>query len=279
MACALLLAACASKPAAVGTPKLALVIGNAAYENVQVLRNPINDANDMCASLGKLGFKMLCHTNVRNHDEFEALVKGYVDQLTPNTVGVFFYSGHGVQANGANFLVPTQATVKAATEDPRAVLYSIDNLTRSLGQKPARFQLIILDACRTDLFASGPRTPASATLVRSLETVARASYGLAAIQDAPPRTTVFYATASREAASDGSGRNGAFTKHIVRNIGAPGVTVEQFMKQVTAGVVDETERIGKLQRPYSYSSFSGEFCFVTCPGSPPPPGPILPPVN
>lgn len=271
-ACGVLLAACAATPSGkAGAAKLALVIGNAAYENAPVLNNPVNDATDMCAALRKVGFKTLCHTNVRDRSEFDARVKEYVDQLGPNSVGVVYYSGHGVQAGNTNFLIPTQVQVKAATEDPLRMLYKVDDLFDRLRQQPTRFQLIILDACRTDLFAQasrpGPNTVARSGLVRSLETVARASNGLAPIQDAPPATIVFYATASKDAAYDGDGRNGPLTKHILKHIDTPGQTVEVFIKEVTKGVETETAReYRKRQTPFSYGSFSGTFCFAGCGG-------------
>ena len=265
--CAALLAACAAAPGGKAGAKLALVIGNAAYENAPPLINPGNDAADMCAALGRLGFKTLCHTNVRDRSEFDARVKEYASQLDANSVGVFYYSGHGVQAGNANFLIPTQVQPTAATADPTRVLYAVDELFGQLGQQPTRFQLVILDACRTDLFAAPPRQSTRSTLIRSLETVARASNGLQPIKDAPAGTMVLYATASKDTAFDGEGRNGPLTKHILEHIGTKGVFVEEFIKRVTRGVEQETLKdYRKRQTPFIYGSFSGRFCFAGCPG-------------
>jgi uncharacterized caspase-like protein len=273
--CVALLAACGMLASDRGEKRLALVIGNAAYINAPALKNPVNDAADMCAALQKVRFKALCHTDVRSREEFDSHVKAYVDGLTPSTVGVIYYSGHGVQVNGANYLIPTQVQPKSASENPLQVLYGINDLYARLRERPTKFQLIILDACRTDLFepaprasgnSSGPNPGAKSALVLSLETFSRASSGLAAITDAPVNTTVLYATASKEAAFDGVGRNGPLTKHILRHIDAKGVEVKQFISRVTAGVTNETERDYRLrQTPFSYGSFSGEFCFAGCP--------------
>jgi uncharacterized caspase-like protein len=279
--CSAALAACTSIPRDDGSARLALVIGNAAYENAPALTNPVNDATDMCAALRSVGFKTLCHTNVRDRAEFDAHVKDYVDQLGPRSVGVFYYSGHGVQAGGANFLIPTQVQPKAATEDPLRVLYGVDDLFNHLRQKSTTFQLVILDACRTELFASTSR-PVSGrgmnadgpSLVRSLDVVAHASNGLAPITDAPPGTMVLYATAAKGAAFDGDGRHGPLTKHILMHLGERGLPVEEFIKRVTSGVENETTRdYGKRQTPFIYGSFSGKFCFAGCPGES-----IVPPV-
>lgn len=256
--------------------KVALVIGNAKYDSVVPLVNPSNDAADMCGALRKLGFKTSCFTDVRNRAEFDARVKDYVAALDGGAVGVFYYSGHGVQAGQANYLIPTQVQLKSATEDPTRVLYAVDDLFDRLRQRRPRFQLVILDACRADLFEQarhtpGSRAPAAAAprseLVRALEGVARASNGLAPIKDAPPGTMVLYATASKDLAFDGDGRNGPLTKHILEHIDTRGIYVEEFIKRVTLGVEQETWRkYKKRQTPFIYGSFSGKFCFAGCPG-------------
>lgn len=272
--CTISLVACVSTSRDRTSDRLALVIGNAAYENAPALTNPVNDATDMCAALAKVGFTTLCHTNLRDRAEFEARVKDYVDRLTPNMVGVVYYSGHGVQARSENFLIPTQVQPRTVAEDPRRVLYSLDALFDSLRQKPTKFQFVILDACRTDLF---PRSPpvaggrgadvaARSILLRALENVGRASNGLAPIKDAPSATKVFYATASNDTAFDGKGRNGPLTKHILKHIGTPGLLVDLFIQKVTAGVETETEHdYGKRMTPFTYGSFTGQFCFAGCP--------------
>lgn len=269
--CLALLTGCASGPNK--ADKVALVIGNAAYDNVVKLVNPTNDAADMCASLRKLGFKTACATNVRDRAEFDKLVKDYVAALDAGAVGVFYYSGHGVQAGHGNYLIPTKVQLKSATEDPTKVLYAVDDLFDRLRARRARFQLVVLDACRADLFEQthtpGSRTAAAprSDFVRALETVSRASNGLAPIKDAPPGTIVLYATASKDLAFDGDGRNGPLTKHILEHIETRGIYIEEFIKRVTLGVEQETFRkYKKRQTPFIYGSFSGKFCFAGCPG-------------
>ena len=268
--CLALLSGCASAPR--GVDKVALVIGNAKYDNVVPLVNPTNDANDMCAALRKLGFKTMCHTNVRDRAEFDTLVKAYTAALETGSVGVFYYSGHGVQAGQGNYLIPTQVQMKSATENPTRALYAVDDLFDGLRQRRSRFQLVVLDACRADLFAQA-HTPGSraaaprSDLVHALEGVARASNGLQPIKDAPPGTIVLYATASKDLAFDGDGRNGPLTKHILEHIETRGLYVEEFIKRVTLGVEQETLRkYRKRQTPFIYGSFSGKFCFAGCPG-------------
>jgi uncharacterized caspase-like protein len=271
---ALLLTACATGPGANANAKLALVIGNFSYQNVTPLTNPVNDAADMCAALGKLGFRTQCVNNIGDRTEFAARVKEYVDQLGPDSVGVFYYAGHAVQAGNTNFLLPTNVQLKAAIDNPLRSLYSVDDLFESLGVKQTKFQLVILDACRNDLFASAPsgkdgrgiKAEPPTPLARTLKSAGHASYGLAPIRDAPRGTMVLYATASKDGAYDGQGRNGPLTKHILLNIGIKGLPVEEFVKRVTSGVEEETRDYGKRQTPYIYGSFSGKFCFAGCAG-------------
>jgi Caspase domain len=137
--------------------------------------------------------------------------------------------------------------------------------------------MVVLDACRTDPFAPPPPGSAStknvvdaatrAAFVKSLEVVARASYGTALINDAPVGTIVLYATASKDTAYDGVGGNGPLTKHFLRSVGIRGMTVEDLTKNVISGVQDETKRIfGRPQTPFVYQSFRNTFCFANCVG-------------
>lgn len=269
MAC---LPGCAGGPQG-GEARLALVIGNAAYVNAPALNNPANDAADMCAALKRLHFHTLCYTNLRDRAETEAAVQAYVDQLTPATLGVVFYSGHGVQVNGANFLIPTEVQPRAVSESPLRVLYGLDDLFDGMRQRPARYQLVILDACRTELFAQPPRqggTPAPkpaarSTLVRSLETLPKVGNGLAPITDAPPHTSVLYATASHEAAYDGRGRNGPLTKTVLENIDRRDQPMNVFLQRVTEGVESETRQdYGRAMTPFVYGALTDKICFAGC---------------
>jgi uncharacterized caspase-like protein len=264
----LLLAACAVAPREAKNMRIALVVGNSAYENAPALNNPVNDATDMCAALKNLGFLALCYTNLRDRAEFEAHVREFTDLLKPDSESVFYYSGHGVQANNVNYLIPTNAKLKSVRENPVNVLYGINELFDRLREKPTKFQLVILDACRTDLFArpAGSANARGATLTRSLETVSNARYGLATIQDAPVGSIVFYATASKEAAYDGEGRNGPLTRYILEHINTKNLKVEDFFKRVSTGVKSETRNYRKPQTPVYSSSFNGDFCFAGCGG-------------
>ena len=249
---------------AANSSKVALVIGNAHYQNAPSLKNPVNDAADMCKALGKLGYRTLCHMDVRDHAEFAAHVDEFVGLLRPDSVGVFYYAGHAVQVDGANFLIPTEVVPRAAASNPLRDLYGVEDLFERLREKPSYFKLVILDACRTDLFAGASRDSTDRGLARSLEAVGHASSSLAPIRDAPAGTKVLYATASGEGASDGKGRNGPLTKHVLRHIGTPALPIDEFIRLVTLGVETDTSAYRKPQTPFVYGSFSGDFCLAGC---------------
>ncbi len=263
-----LVAGCVGGAQAPASKRVALVIGNSAYENAPALVNPANDAADMCAALGRLGFRTLCHTDLRDRAEFEARVAEYVAALDGASAGVVYYSGHGVQAGNANFLIPTKVQLKSLQDNPTRVLYPVDELFDRLRAATPRFQMVVLDACRTDLFGAAPGGTGRSLLLRALKNNAQAGNGLLPIKDAPPATLVLYATASKDIAFDGEGRNGPLTKHVLQHIGTRGQTVEDFIKRVTSGVERETQTLyGKRQTPYVYGSFAGTFCFAGCPGT------------
>jgi len=285
-------AGCGSAPPESRAPaRLALVIGNADYANARPLANPVHDAEDMCQALRGLGFVTVCRTNLRTRDEFAALVDAHVARLGPDTVGLVYYAGHAVQVGGANFLLPTQGRPAGGGTSPLSALFGVEDLFDRLGERPARLNIVMLDACRTELFADGPAAPsgrgaaAAATpaaaptrsaLLRDLKALPGSATGLAPIRDAPPRTVVFYATAAKSAAFDGDGRNGPLTKHILANIGTRDQFLETFFKRVTEGVETETLRdFAKRQSPFTYGSFAGRFCFNGCPGDLPDPPPAL----
>ncbi|MEY4765138.1 MAG: hypothetical protein RI907_1811 [Pseudomonadota bacterium] len=257
--------------------RLALVIGNSAYETFDPLVNPAHDAQAMCDKLGHVGFQTQCVTNLRNREDFMKQVREFAGRVRradrPKTV--FFYAGHAVQVGGENYLVPTGAELRGP-KDIEAQFVGMNAVFAALGPSVDRFQMVVLDACRNNPFQ--PRTvgraearavaPAQqrsrAALVRALG-ASQANYGLSAIKDAPTGTIVLYATAADDAAFDGIDGHGPLTKHLLAHIDTPGINVEEMIKRVTTGVQNETlQDYRKRQTPFVYSSFTGSFCFAGC---------------
>ena len=249
---ALAQAASRAAPAAAEPKRVALVVGNARYTGVPVLVNTLNDAEDVCKALNELKFEVMCVKDVRSRRDFKRTVQDFTRKLGPGTAGLFYYAGHGLQIDGENYLVPTEAPIEKK-EDVEDETISMRYVMSALEEARSDFNLIILDACRNSPFTRG--------FTRS------AGRGLAPVSETPTGSLVLYSTAANDTASDGpSGqRNSPFTKHLLANMKVPGLTVEALVKKVSAGVQADTHKLtGKRQVPFSYGSFTGDFCFAGC---------------
>jgi Caspase domain len=241
------------KASAGGERRVALVIGNAAYD-MAPLRNPVNDARAMAATLRTLGFEVTALENAALTDMKRA-IDDFGDSLrSGGGVGLFYFSGHGIQINGRNFIIPVGVRVKGE----RDVEYESVDVGRVLGKMEDagnRMNLVILDACRDNPFARSFRSAAS---------------GLATI-DAASGTFVAYATAPGRTADDGTGANGLYTEQLIRYMRTPGLKVEDVFKRVR---IDVEKSSGGKQVPWESSSLKGDFYFSGSPveaALPPPP--------
>lgn len=227
--------------------RLALVIGNAAYQNITPLDNPVNDAKLMTKTLTNLGFEVMSFTDL-DRKTMTDKIYDFGDRLkNENAVGLFYYAGHGLQVNGTNYLVPITAAVKREQEiDDECV--SIDKVLGQLEYAGNDLNIIILDACRNNPFASVSRS-------------ATGDGGLAQM-NAPKGTFVAYATAPGKTASDGAGENGLYTEQLARAIKTPGLKIEDVFKNVRNEVYKISKDMGSEQIPWENSSIFGDFYFV-----------------
>jgi uncharacterized caspase-like protein len=254
-------------------PRHALVVGNSRYQTVSVLPNVANDLDDMCATLTRLRFKTSCLRDVPSRDAFIEAIGTFVASVPPGASVLFYYGGHAVQVSGENYLIPTQ--VDGDHEQgwlPQFVrLSEVFQLTEGM---QAGFQFMVLDACRDN--PDVPDTPITAkagtSQLRSMMSAVRsggrfATYGIAAVRDAPFNTLVLFATGAGNYAFDGEGeRNGPLTKHLLIQIQRPRLSVDQVVKNVIQQVGDDTERrFRQRQSPSLYGTYTGEFCFDGCP--------------
>lgn len=221
-------------------PRIALVIGNGAYKSAP-LTNPINDANEMARALRDTGFKVI-HRDNATQKEMNALIRDFGDQLSSGGVGVFFYAGHGMQVRGRNYLIPVDAQIEREDEvsynsvDANLILEKMESARN-------RLNILILDACRNNPFARSFRS---------------GNQGLAQM-DAPVGTLVAFATSPGAVASDGSGKNGLYTKYLLEGMKRQGTKLEDIFKTVRASVRRESE--GK-QIPWEATSLEGDFYFL-----------------
>jgi uncharacterized caspase-like protein len=225
--------------------RVALVIGNSAYENVPRLTNPSNDASDIAAKLKALGFDVVEGIDLGKRD-MEKRIRAFAEQLSGADVGLFYYAGHGLQVDQRNFLAPTDAQLKTESDlDFEAV--QLDLVLKQMVRNAAT-SIVFLDACRDN-----PLATTLAQVGRSLD-VGR---GLARVEAAASMMIV-YATEPGKVALDGTGRNSPFTGALLRHIDTEGASIGDVMIAVRNDVLSET---GGKQRPFESASLTGQFFF------------------
>jgi hypothetical protein len=231
-------------PSAATEKRIALVIGNNAYREAK-LTAPINDARAMATALTELGFKVVRLEDVGRLPMLRA-IRSFVDELNGSeSVGLFYFAGHGVQSKGKNFLIPIDADIEHE-DDVELQSVDLQYMLDKFADMRSGMNILILDACRNNPFAR--------------RGVKRAS-GLAAI-DGPPGTLVAFAAAPGQVAREIDGGNGIYTKNVLANIREPGLPVEEVFKRVRFGVLAET---GKLQVPWENTSLVRDFYFKGAP--------------
>jgi hypothetical protein len=222
--------------------RVALVIGNSDYQE-QSLRNPTNDARDISKALRSLGFKVDLKLNASQED-MEGAVQRFGKKLQGNTVGLFYYSGHGVQYEGRNYLIPIGAMSRVSA--PEHLRYKTVDAGYVLGvmkQAGNGLNIVVLDACRNNPFKSFSRSM---------------NKGLKRISGAEG-TIIAYSTSPGKVALDGGGRNSPYTEQLIKLMKKPNLPVEIMFKQVRKGVKSET---GGKQSPWYEASIDGDFYFT-----------------
>ncbi len=230
-------------------PRIALVIGNAEYADAMKLANPANDATLIGATLKKLGFEVILVTDARQKPMQRAIVD-FGDRLAaagPNAVGLFYYAGHGVQLDGQNYLVPTDADI-AREVDAEIDGVSADLVLKQMAYAGSRVNIVILDACRNN-----PLTPD----FRS--TAAAAVEGFAEIRTKPKGTFIAYSTAPGEVAVDGNDGHSPFAKALAGAMQRPGLDLPEVFQQVRQDVLAATD---ERQTPWDSSSLVKAFYFA-----------------
>jgi hypothetical protein len=240
--------------------RVALVIGNSRYLSVGRLANPGNDATLMAASLKASGFALIGGDAQLDLDKarFDAALAEFGRAIAGVEVVLFYYSGHGLQVDGTNFLVPVDAKPKRR-EDLDFQMVSADLVLRQMTGSGTRLNILILDACRNNPFSgSGLRSGGG---------------GLAEMK-APEGTLISYSTQPGAVALDGTGRDSPFTLALAAAMRQPGLDVFRMFNQ--AGL-DVNKTTGGQQEPWlSASPIEGEFFFAAPAGAPVPASPPAP---
>lgn len=253
IACAILAALLASAPAS-AEKRVALVIGNGAYKNASKLANPTNDAKAISGMLQSAGFDSVAlHENLNIREMRRAVAQFAADAKDADTA-VIYYSGHGIEVNGVNYLIPVDAVLEQDIDVPYET-YSLDNLVQVM--EPARrLRLIMLDACRDNPFAR--------TMKRTVGTRSSAR-GLAAVEPTSVNTLIGFAAKAGSYALDGSGANSPYATAVLNNLATPGLDLRIAFGRVRDEVMKVTT--GK-QEPFVYGSLGGgTISIVESPGA------------
>jgi hypothetical protein len=222
--------------------KLALIIGNSAYEKSTPLPNPLNDARAMDEALQQLGFTTLRHEDL-GLNGLKKAIDHFGKQLHQYDVGLFYYAGHGLQHKGINYMIPTDADLHMA-QLVEFDCVPVDRVLAFMEHSNTAVNILILDACRNN--------PFERAWDRSVD-----GHGLA-FMSAPSGSLIAYATAPGSVASDGTGENGLYTSMLLKHMTTPGITVEQVFKRVRVEIEMAT---GRKQVPWESTSLKGEFYF------------------
>jgi hypothetical protein len=220
-------------------PRFALVIGNGAYQGQSALKNPVNDATDVAAAFKRLGYSVDLLINA-DQAAMETASARLTDNLSanPQSLGVFYYAGHGIQSQGVNYLIPVGANIPAEAFLKTKALsaQTVLDLMQNAGNK---LNLVILDACRDNPFSwsrgAGTR-------------------GLSVVPSQPPGSVLVYATSAGGVAQDGTGRNGLFTQELLKNVETPGIDLNTVLDRTAAGVQKAS---ANKQNPAVYKQYFG----------------------
>jgi hypothetical protein len=231
--------------------RVALVVGNGAYVNADTLRNPSNDAHAVAGVLRQIGFDVVEGVDL-NRLGLEEKIRDFMRRALKARVALLFYSGHGMQVDGKNYLIP----VDAKLTEPSDLFFETVEIDKTLDTlaDPSRTTIILLDACRDN--------PMAKRFVRRLPGATRSAAvpsGLAAYSAVGTGTLIAYATAPGQTALDGKGANSPFTTSLVKYLRMPGLEIRQLLTRVRADVAAATDN---QQIPWDNSSLMGDVYLV-----------------
>ena len=231
--------------------KIALVIGNANYQTINKLKNPVNDAKAIAKKLSQLGFQVISGMDL-NRKEMISRLKLFNAQANSAELSLFYYAGHGIQSSGKNYLIPIDVELKTHAD---LVFEGIDfnsNVLKKMQASLAR--IIFLDACRDNPLATNE--DAKGHKSRSNRT----RRGLATINIGPnPNTIITFATGPGKVAFDGEGLHSPFAEALLKHIDAK-TDIDVMMKRVRGAVARST---GQSQQPWTNSSIRDHLSLAT----------------
>ncbi|HEX2526563.1 MAG TPA: caspase family protein [Geminicoccus sp.] len=230
--------------------KVALVIGNSSYEHAGLLANPRNDAQAMADTFRRIGFDVVETRLDVGKIAFLDALQAFTRESRRSDVAVVYYAGHGIELDGQNFLIPTDATL-ATDDDVEFEAVPLGLVLRAVDQA-RRLRLVILDACRNNPFASRMVRRAGSRAV---------GRGLAEVEPVGDML-VAYAARDGEVASDGDSKHSPYAEALLKLLPQPGLEIQFLFRKVRDEVLQST---GNVQRPHVYGSLGGDPIYLVPP--------------
>jgi hypothetical protein len=224
--------------------RVALVMGNSAYQNVNRLANPTNDSEAMSAILKKAGFDVVELKRDLNVSEMRRALRDFSDTVRDADVAIVYFAGHGIEINGNNYLIPVDAVLERDI-DAFDEAIPLDRILTVI--EPAKqLRLVILDACRDN--------PFNKTMKRMIGSRA-IGRGLAKVEPESPNTLIAFAAKAGSTASDGDSKNSPFTAALVKFLPRPGLDLRKAFGYARDDVLKATNN---KQEPFIYGSLGGD---------------------
>jgi Caspase domain len=241
-----------AKPTTVGEfgRRVALVIGNGKYEHVPTLPNATNDAEALAKALKETGFQSVTLKTNLTRDQMNSTLAEFSKVADTADWAAVYYSGHGIESRGANYMIPVDAELKV---DRDVDLETVDiSKVLSTIEGARRLRLVILDACRDNPFLGQmKRTVATRSITRGLGPM-----------EPDAGVLIVFSAKNGETALDGDGQNSPFATALINRIQTPNLELRRLFDLVRDDVLATT---GRRQQPFSYGSLSGseDFFFET----------------
>jgi formylglycine-generating enzyme required for sulfatase activity len=224
--------------------RIALVIGNSAYQKVPPLANPARDADAMSEMFKNAGFDVVQSRRNLGISDMRRALRDFSDEARDADVAIIYYAGHGMEIDGVNYLIPVDAVLERDIDAFDEAL-TLERVLMVID--PARqLRLVILDACRDNPFRQAMRR------VVATRAVGR---GLAKVELVNPNTLIAFAAKAGSTATDGDEKNSPFTAALLKYLPRPGLDLRKAFGFVRDDVLKLTRN---RQEPFIYGSLGGD---------------------
>jgi hypothetical protein len=242
---------------ALADSRVALVIGNSAYQLAPTIPNPTRDAQAIAAEFKKAGFDVVSAYYDQGNLPFKRAIRQFEDAAAEADIAVVFYAGHGIEIGGVNYMIPVDAKL-ASDRDAKDEAIALDRLLEAV-DAAKRLGLVILDACRDN--------PFERTMKRQRVSMVRAvNAGLALVEPTNRNVLIAYASKSGTTAEDGETEHSPFTAALLKNLFEPGLDLRLAFGRVRDDVLKSTR---SRQEPFVYGSLGGtNIALVAAPAKP-----------